>query len=73
MSASAQALIARALQALEHVDGKTKAERRAVESARELLTSAERELTGEKLPPLDVPAGAREGISVEPRANWRRR
>lgn len=76
MSASARELVTRALCALDHVEGRTKAERLAVEHARALLVSAERDLSGTllpPLPPLPVPEGAREGISVESRAHWRRR
>lgn len=63
----------RAKSLLDHVGGRTKTEQAAVKAVREMLEAAEHELTAAPLTPLDVPAGAREGISGEPRAEWRRR
>jgi hypothetical protein len=70
----ARSLLARAIQTLDHVQGKNKQDACAVELVQRLLSAADDELSGKPpLPPLEVPPGARQGISVEPRAEWRRR
>lgn len=69
----ATSFVTRAIKLLDHVGARTKTEKAAVASIREMLDAAEFELTSEPLPPLEVPTGARQGISVEPRAEWRRR
>lgn len=73
MNEQALSLLLRAKSTLDHVDPRTQSGARAVESVRKLIEAAERELTGASLPPAALPAGARQGISVEPRAEWRRR
>lgn len=52
MSAQARSYIADALKALDHVEGRTRTERRAVEMARGLLKAADRDLSGERPEPL---------------------
>lgn len=63
----------RARRVLDHIDTRTKAGKAAVDLLGSLLDSTIRELTEEPPPTLPVPDGARQGISVEPRAEWRRR
>lgn len=67
-------LLIRAKSTLDHVAARTKTEQAAIRSVRELIEAAEREIVPPPpLPPLPVPEGARQGISSEPRAEWRGR
>ena len=69
----ARTLIARALQTMDHVDGKSKTDKRAMDIVRQLLRSTEQALSESPASAtLPIPAGAREGISTVPRSQWRR-
>lgn len=69
----ALSFLSQAKSALDHVGGRTKTEQAAAKTVRQMIETAESALSGATAPPLAAPVGAREGISIEPRAEWRRR